>query len=405
MTDRLTRSGRITLISLFFAWGVMGVMIRMTMPHFKDAFALGYRDAFLIQSAFFATYLLFARATGAVTGRIGLGNGVALGLMLMALGALGLAASTLLTNFYALLPSIFILASGITFLQVSANALASIEGPMHNASSNLTFSQAFNSLGTVVAPLIAGIAFLGASEAPLEPVRWLFAFFAACLAILALAARIVLTYEPSSDKHAEPAHDAHTRTGQPWRLTAAVAAIFLYVGAEVCISTTLLELHETQGFMEGDRTLGAMFVSVFWIEMVAGRFLGTALLERFDRSWILALSALGAAMTCLGSVFLPGTAASVLILASGLFCSVQFPTIFAIGCGDLEPADRARAAGWLCTGICGGGVIPLMYGSLADASSLSFALIVPALCFLAIAGFAWSMRGAAAHEEKPASAD
>ncbi len=365
-------------------------MVRMVSPHFKEAFELGYRDALLVQSAFFITYLLFARLSGSITARIGFRNGVVLGLALMAVGSLGLSTTTLFGSFHALLPSIFVLASGITFLQVAANPLAASTGPLHSASGNLTFAQAFNSLGTVAAPLIAAVAFLGTTESPLVPVRWLFLGLSICLTGLAFAALIFLRDRGSSQSidtgRALRGLGIYARN----RLVLAVIAIFLYVGAEVAISTTLVNLLEDDGMIAAGRDRSAMLSSLFWIGMLVGRFVGVALLVRYDRRAVLGGAALASAFLCLIASNTTGLIAAGAILATGLTGGLQFPTIFTIASADLQPADRARAAGWLCTGIVGGGIVPLLYGEIADRNSLEFALIVPAICFALIAVFAFA---------------
>ncbi|ANU07220.1 MFS transporter [Paraurantiacibacter namhicola] len=389
MGARLTPAGRITLVVLFFSWGLVAVTVRMVVPHFKEAFDLGYRDALLVQSAFFLTYLLFARASGGITARIGLRAGVALGIGLMAVGSIGLAATTLGGNFYALLPSIFVIASGITFLQVAANPLAASQGGFANPSTNLTFAQAFNSLGTVIAPLLAAAAFLDTVTNPLMPVRTLFAGIAIALGLLAMLAWRYLRVESVTAPVA-----ASVRA--PWsaferrRLAAGVGALFLYVGAEVAISTTMLNLLEDEGVIDASRTFGAVLVSIFWMGMLVGRFGALPLLANVGRHIVLGSAAIASGCLCIVAGFAGGYLAALAILVSGLFAGLQFPTIFAIASADLPVEQQSRAAGWLCTGIVGGGLVPLLYGSVADAAGLGTALLVPAACFLAIAWFAFS---------------
>ncbi len=386
MNYRLGTAGRITLLAIFLTWGVVGVLVRMTVPHFKAAFDLGYRDALLVQSAFFMTYFLFSRVGGAITARIGFRNGAMLGLVLMGLGALGLAAATYAGEFVALLPSIFVLASGVTLLQVSANPLAAVEGHLRSASGNLTFAQGFNSLGTVAAPLIAGIAFLGTPDSALEPVRGLFVGVAAFVLALALLARLTLRENDAAQSPRPEEPGRKLGSVETVRLRAGVAAIFLYVGAEVAITTTLVNFLEEE--LAILRDAAAALVALFWLGMLAGRFAAVPVLLRFEREKVLAATALVAALLCLTAGVAGGTAAAIAILAVGLFSGPQFPTVFAIASADLEPPARAKAAGWLCTGIVGGGIVPLLYGEVADRFSLAAALWVPALCFVGIALFA-----------------
>lgn len=388
MNHRLGLAGRLTVLLLFFAWGTVGVLVRMTVPHFKAAFDLGYRDALLVQSAFFLTYLLFARVGGRVTALIGFRNGAALGLALMGLGALCLALTTLAESFWVLLPSFFLIACGVTFLQVAANPLAAVEGKLRTASGNLTFAQGFNSLGTVAAPLLAGVVFLGTPASSLAPVRGLFLVIAVVLLTLAAVARRTLHDDANA---ISPFPQEPTRAYRAWesgRLSAAVIAIFFYVGAEVAITTTLVDLLEGQTSIAVSRAFGAGLTSIFWIGMVVGRFASTPVLERISRRTVLGSAAIVSAVLCCFAATLSGLAGAAAILSVGLFAGLQFPTIFAIGSADLDPRDRARAAGWLCSGIVGGGVIPLFYGAVADRYSLEIALFVPAACFSFIAWFA-----------------
>lgn len=388
MNYRLSTTGRLTLLALFFVWGMVGVLVRMTVPQFKQVFDLGYRDAFLVQSAFFLTYLVFARASGTITARIGFQRGVRLGLGLMGLGALGLALATLIEQFTALLPSVFLLASGITFLQVAANPLAAVEGRLRTAAGNLTFAQAFNSLGTVVAPVVAGLTFFGTPSASLEPVRNLFAVIGLLVLVLGLIAG--WTLHESNPRVSPPVTVERTAPGpaELRLLIGGVMAIFLYVGAEVSITTTLINLLESEHSIAVDRATGAGLTALFWIGMMVGRFAAAPLLVRFDRSRVLFWAALLSALLCFIAASSAGVIGASAALSIGLFSGLQFPTIFAWASADLEPESRARAAGWLCTGILGGGVIPLFYGAVADSFTLQAALSVPAACFVGIAGFA-----------------
>lgn len=387
MSYRLSLSGRVTLIALFLTWGTVSVLLRLTVPHFKTAFELGYSEALLIQSCFFITYLVTARLVGRTTGRIGFGRAAALGLGLMSVGAAGLAATTLVGHFYALLPSVFVLACGVTFLQVAANPLAAAEGATRSAAGNLSFAQAFNSTGTVIGPLIAAAVFLGVSQDPLAPVRHLFYVIAAILLVLALIGASTLHERPLPPDTVlrEPVRSLGPFENR--RLAAATACIFLYVGAEVAITSTMVNLLESPEFIAVDRATSGRLAAIFWMLMLVGRLGGSWLLVRVPRGRLLAIFSTLTALAFLGSALLDGMAAAVCLLGAGLFCSIHFPTIFAIASSDLDDKSRARAAGWLCTGIVGGAFVPLVYGAVADIWAIQTALLVPVLCFLPIIAF------------------
>lgn len=376
----------VILVGLFFAWGLVGVLIRMTMPHLKDAFALGYRDALLIQSSFFAAYLLLSRLAGEVVSHIGFSRGATWGLGIMGAGCFALGAATLFDNFAGLLATIFLLATGVVILQVSANPLAAAQGHLASRAANLTFAQSFNSLGTVAAPILAGYAFLGGGTESLEPVRELFLVIGVVFFLLATAVHGLLQENPAN---ASALAQAPLRERSPGtRLQWAVAALFVYVGAEVALSTTLLIVLEADWTIAASRDDAALLVSLFWLGMLAGRMLSVPLIIRVGRRGILATGGFAASLLCLLGAVSSGSFAALALIAVGLFASVQFPAIFAIASADLETRSKARAAGWLCTGIVGGAIIPVLFGTIADASSLRAAMLVPAACFVLVGLFA-----------------
>lgn len=390
MSGGLDRFGRFTLIALFFAWGNLSVMVDMTVPHFKSTFGLGYRDVLLLQSAFFLAYLFLAIPAGMVIARIGFRIGVLLGLGLMASGALLLALASVIESFQVLLPSTFVIASGICFLQVSANPLAAAMGGGRTAASNLTFAQAFNALGTVIGPLIAAQTFLGASstvdQTSPESVTALFVTLAICILVLALVAarslRISLDAPPPVTQGSAPLDAAARR-----RLAAGVVGIFLHIGAVASIASVLVNFLESDAGLAVTRQQAANLVAAYWAGAMLGRFAGAAWLSRFHNGRALALVAGIAAMLCLLGAGASPLIASLAVLLTGVCNAIQFPTIFALASSQLEQRARARAAGWLCMGIVGGAVIPIAFGALADWTSLTTALVIPAACYLYIAWF------------------
>ncbi|MFB7881408.1 MFS transporter [Brevundimonas diminuta] len=400
---------RITLAVLFFTWGTVSVLIRTVTPHFKVAFDLSYRDALLLQFAFFLAYLVLSRTAGRITARMGFRSACMLGLMLMAAGSASLALSTLTHQFLALLPSIFILASGVTFLQVAANPLAAAMGGSRSAASNLTFVQGFNALGTVAAPFIASIAFLGSLQVgdimDLSPIRNLMLGVAMALLALCLIARKAFSAQPITEAPPEAGGvgplDAYARR----RLVAGTMAIFAYVGAEVSIAAVLINLLEEDGILSLTRNQSGPLTALFWGGALVGRFLGAPILMHAPRGQVLAAAALIAMGLSLVGLFGAGVVAGACLLAIGLFNAIQFPTIFAIASSDLEPPARAKASGWLCTGIIGGGLLPLVLGAIADSADLQTALIVPAVCYAYVAIFGWRYgdQGAAATRRNAAA--
>jgi FHS family L-fucose permease-like MFS transporter len=378
------RMGYAALCGLFFAWGFASVIVDMTVPFLKDFFGLGYMQALLVQSSYFLAYLFLARASGELTVRIGLRGGVLVGLMLMFAGAVSIAGATHLERFEPILPGMFTLAAGVTFLQVAANPLAAGAGAATSMAQRLTFAQAFNSLGTVAAPLFASTVLFGEAQSldGLAPVRGAYLIVAGLLTLLGVSTLVFLQRGGAPAPLADGAQEA-PRTP----LVLGAAAIFLYVGAEVSISSTLIN-YLGAPTIGADPARAAALASIFWGGALLGRFCGAPLLRKAGASDVLFWAAAGACALASLSSFTGGLVAAASILLIGLFNSVQFPTIFALATAGRSPQDKARAAGWLCTAIVGGGISPLVFGAIADMAGLSWALLAPALSYAYIAWYA-----------------
>lgn len=385
---------RIVLAMLFFAWGLISVLIDMTIPVFKSVFDLGYREALIVQSAYFLAYLFLGRLSGAIVSRIGLRKGVLVGLSLMIVGTLSIIPATLLKQFLLILPAIFTIACGVTFLQVAANPLAAGFASSSKSSSQLTLVQGLNSLGTFAAPFLAGLLFFNVAgdaadgAAGLLGVRQVFFAITVMLIIITLLAAKVLTAPNSSNANTAAAKPDIIILDRPVPLLMGSAAIFFYVGAEVSISSVLINYLGDPKVLGLSASAAAGFAGLYWGGAMVARFLGSPLLSRFGGTRILAISTLAATFCALLSVVSHGVLAAIFVLLIGLFNGVQFPTIFALSISGRSVENRAKASGWLCTGIIGGGIVPLLFGTFADAASLKLAFILPALCYLYIFTFA-----------------
>ncbi len=379
---------------LFFAWGLVSVLIDMSIPVFKGAFELTFQQAFLVQFAFFTAYLFLGRLSGAVVARIGLRAGVLIGLAFMIAGALSVVPASFSRNFNFVLPSIFAIACGITFLQVSANPLAAGLSGGSKSAGQLTMVQGLNSLGTFAAPFVAGLLFfIGPNDAPgdLAGVRLTFMAIAALLVIL--SGLIFALLQTPQNPEAQVARPAQIAQGAPnpsdtIPLILGMGAIFFYVGAEVSISSTLISFLSSADILDVSAKRAASLAGIFWGGALIGRLLGAPILTRFGAARILTICTLMAAGLLVSASLTSGLIAAACILGVGVFNGVQFPTIFALSISGRSLENRARVSGWLCTAIVGGGIVPLLYGRLADTSGLSAALVVPALCYIYIFIFA-----------------
>jgi FHS family L-fucose permease-like MFS transporter len=404
---------------LFFMWGLLTSLNDVLIPHLKSIYTLTYLQAMLVQFCFFGAYAIVSLPAGALIRRIGYQNGAVTGLLIAAGGcALFYPASG---GGYALfLFAFFVLASGITILQVAANPYVTVLGPARTASSRLTLTQAFNSLGTTVAPALGGIlilsaATLGADQlAALSPadkeayraaeaatVQGPYLALAAALALLAVLFALARLPKISHADDGKPAADGKGGALAYRHLMLGAAAIFLYVGAEVSIGSFLINFLGESNIASLTHADGAKYVSIYWGGALVGRFIGFAVMRYVSPGKTLAFNALGAIVLVLLATFGEGKVAMWAILAVGLCNSIMFPTIFSLALHGLGKFT-GQGSGILCMAIVGGAVVPFVQGWFADSIGLQPSFLVPAACYLFILYFGVKYanlhrEGAAAH--------
>jgi len=425
------RGAFITVTSLFFMWGFITVMVDALIPRLKDVFELTYLQAGLVQFAWFTAYGIISIPGGRLIKRMGYKNGILVGLSLAAIGCLIFypAASTRLFPLFLL--ALFVVASGITVLQVAANPYISVLGPEEGASSRLNLAQAFNSLGTTIAPIISATYLLSdtlkssaeqATMAPkaLEAYRVVEAsavqgpFVVLALAFLALAGVIGAVALP---RILEGGKDTATTAEvlKDKRLLGGALGIFVYVGAEVALGSYMVnyglhlgvhELIDSTPFLRQMASLAAsikgqavsgmdpkaqlgVLLTFYWGGAMIGRFIGAALMQRIKPGLLLGIFAGLASLLVVTSMASAGLMALMALLAVGLCNSIMFPTIFTLGIENLGDA-KPQGSGVLCTAIVGGAVIPPAFGAMVDASGFALALLLPLICYVYIAGFGYA---------------
>ena len=392
--------------AVFFMWGFITVLNDVLVPHLKSLFALDYTRIMLIQFTFFGAYFLVSLPSGKVVSAFGCKNSIIIGLAVTGLGALLFVPAAAIPSYGVFLTALFVLASGITLLQVAANPYVSLLGPPRGAASRLNLSQALNSLGTTLAPKFGGLLILSASVLGAAEFAKLDAagqlayrlqqaravegpYIGIALTLFVLAFVVYLFHLPEVR---EPEHAA--TTPHPFQealrhrhLFYGVAAIFLYVGAEVSIGSFMINYVSLPGIGDMLETRAADFVSLYWGGAMVGRFVGSALLQRIDPRRLLAVAAAVAAALVLATMLSSGMAAVWTVVAIGLFNSIMFPNIFTLGIEGLGPLT-GRASSLLVMAIVGGAVVPVLQGMLADRFGVHHAFVLPCLCYLYIVFYA-----------------
>ena len=394
---------QIFVFALFFIFGGITSLNDVIIPKLKDLFTLNYFQALLVQSAFFAAYFIFSVPMAAIVRKAGYMRSAALGLLIMTAGCLMFIPASKSGQFGVFLFALFVLAAGITMVQVVANPLISMLGHPRTASSRLTFAQAFNSLGTTIFPRVGSVLILGGlatvtasqySGAALDAyrtaetatiVRTYFGL-AIALAVIALAVYAFRNKLPQEQHDHSSPLSGFSLLKRP-RFGFGALCIFLYVGAEVSIGSLIVNyLKQSSVLGLGDAAAGN-YISYYWGGAMVGRFVGSAILRVMSPGKILAMVAVCAIALIAISANTTGTTAAYSLLAIGLVNSILFPTIFSLACEKLA-ARSADGSGIINIAIFGGAVIPLLTGALADASgSLQTALLLPAICYAVIALF------------------
>lgn len=391
------------VMALFFIFGGITSLNDVIIPKLKSLFTLSYMDAMLIQSAFFGAYLVVSLPAAALVKKIGYFRGGVVGLLLMMAGCLLFVPASSQAVFLLFLFALFVLASGVTIVQVVSNPLISLLGPVETTHSRLTFAQAFNSLGTTIFPFVGSMIILGTladvdmaqlTGPALDGYRVaetravVHAYLGLSVVLFVIAA--VMWFNRNrlpGESHGGGSLRESFALLRRGRFAFGVASIFAYVGAEVAIGSIIVNyLMQTHVLGLGEQAAGKL-IPIYGGGALIGRFVGAAILRRISPGYVLSFNGLGAIALILVSTQSHGPLAAYALLAVGLMNSIMFPTIFSLASEGLG-TRAADGSGIICMAIVGGAVIPPLTGRVADLSgSLQIALLVPALCYAAIACF------------------
>lgn len=388
------RFALISLTSLFFMWGFITCLNDILIPHLKAVFSLNYTQAMLIQFCFFGAYFLVSIPAGNLVKKLGYQKGIVTGLVIASIGcALFYPAATLAT-YNLFLGALFVLASGITILQVAANPYVNALGSSETASSRLNLTQAFNALGTTVAPFFGAMLILSVASsvssdlanasAEAEVVKLPYLLLSGALAILALIfAKLDLPVIREHDHSVQGEVQTHlgkTSALQSKHLVLGAVGIFVYVGAEVSIGSFLVNFLGESHIAGMPEAEAAHYIAYYWGGAMVGRFIGSVVMQKVPAGSVLAFNAFIAALLVLVAMTSSGSIAMWAILGVGLFNSIMFPTIFSLALRDLGP-HTSQGSGILCLAIVGGAILPLFQGMLADNLGVQLAFILPVICY------------------------
>jgi len=390
------------ITTVFFMWGFVTVLNDILVPHLKGIFDLNYTQIMLIQFTFFSAYFLMSMPAAKVISWMGYKGSIVFGLAVMGLGALLFVPAASVPSYPLFLGALYVLASGMTVLQVAANPYVAVLGPPEKASSRLNLAQAFNSLGTTIGPSLGGYLILSAVRKAVDlsaltpdqlqahraleasSVKLPYIGIAVFLFILSFAiSRFNLPVLANIE--AGRTHDSNTGDSA-WKhrhLVLGAVGIFIYVGAEVSIGSFLVNYFSQPDIGGLSPNDAANLVSFYWGGAMVGRFIGSALMQKVNPGLVLGSSALMACLLVTTSILTTGHVAMWSIILVGLFNSVMFPTIFTLAIDGLGKLT-GQGSGILVMAIVGGAIIPIVQGALADRIGIHLAFTLPAICYLYI---------------------
>ncbi|MDA7852555.1 sugar MFS transporter [Porticoccaceae bacterium] len=374
----------IAMTCLFFFWGFITVLNDILIPFLKESFDLNYTQAMLVQFCFFGAYFIVSPFAGRLIDKVGYQQGIVIGLLTTAAGCCLFYPSASLHLYSLFLFGFFVLASGITILQVAANPYVAALGPETTAASRLNLAQAANSFGTTVGPIVGATLILGVVAADASAVQGPYLMIAGLLTAAALVFRKiklpVLTHMESKEKS----------EGNVWEhrhLVLGALAIFLYVGGEVSIGSFLVNYFSESSIAGLSTEDAGEMVAYYWGAAMIGRLIGAVLMNYIADTKYLAVNAVIAIVMIVVSMNTTGSVAMWSILAVGFFNSIMFPTIFTLAVKGLG-SMTSKGSGFVCQAIVGGALIPLVQGVAADTIGIQLSFIVPLICYIYIGWYA-----------------
>jgi len=400
------------LTSLFFMWGFLTSLNDILIPHLKAVFTLNYAQAMLVQFCFFAAYFVMSVPSGYLVERLNYKAGIIIGLAIAGSGCLLFYPAAALRSYAVFLTGFFVLASGITLLQVAANPYVTVLGSADSAPRRLTLTQAFNSLGTTLGPILGSMVILSqplksadelqaldstalASYQAAEAASVQTPYLGLAVVLFVLALLFAVLRLPQVEPQTQTGGlDGTKELSSAWQsstLLLGALAIFTYVGGEVAIGSFLVNYLAEPSVAGLTTQVAGTFVSFYWGGAMLGRFVGAVIMQKVRPATVLTVASVCVMFLITTSISSHGPLAMWSVLSIGLFNSIMFPTIFSLSLQGLG-RHTGQGAGILCTAIVGGAIVPVFQGLMADGLGIRFGFLIPLSCYAYIGYFAYRCR-------------
>lgn len=391
------------LASLFFMWGFITVINNTLLPHLRSVFELNYTQTTLIESIWFIAYAVASMPSAFLIERVGYKKAIIVGLLIMAVGALGMVPAARIPSYEVTLVALFVIACGIALLQVAANPYVAVIGPPESAESRLTLVQAFNSMGTFFAPYFGGYLILSRTVsgtsmegsaisleqrlADAQATQLPYVLVAAVLAVIAIIiSRAHLPTLGEATQRANAEERKHLSLWNHRNLVFGIPAIFIYLIAEIGVANLFINFVSQPSIGNMTHAQAANYLVLLWGGMMVGRFAGSFIMRRIPADRVLAMFAAAAFAVMIAAATLHGPVAMWALILVGLCHSIMFPTIFALGIKGLGPLTE-EGSGLLITAIAGGALV-VVQGWLADSYGLQNSFFLTAACELYVLFYA-----------------
>jgi FHS family L-fucose permease-like MFS transporter len=393
----------ILVTSLFFFWGFVHNLDPILIPHLRKAFTLSFLQSSLVDSAVFIAYFAMALPAGFVMRKFGYKAGIILGLLLFGIGSLLFIPAADTRQYIFFLGALFIIASGLTFLETAANPYASLLGPKETATQRLNFAQSFNGLAVVVAPMIGGRFILSgtnltaAQKEAMTP-QALDAYLAAeaatvkgpylTLGIIILAVALIFAFTKLPDIKEENEKTNIKKAIRHKHLLWAVVAQFFYVGAQVCVSSFFINI-AVKAANISEKAAADYLGLGYGLAFMTGRFAGTFFMKFISPNKLLAIYAAINVVLSAVAIVSTGMITVYALIGVAFFMSIMFPTIFSLGIQGLE-SDTKIGSSLIIMSIVGGALLPPVMGRISDITgNIQNGYIIPLICFIVVLFFGW----------------